>query len=331
MAGRASTKGVAVMLAVLIGAALGTAFAGTDRVGAWRSVEGRADYVAAYDEAMRSLPPPDTVEDVPTSHGTARLYGWRRTEPAGGPERIPVVLLPGMRSGTPMWAEQVRELRRHRDVYALDAVGDAGLSVQPVPLREQAEQAAWIEDALDAASLSRVHVVGHSFGGALAATYANRHPGRVASLTLLEPAFTLAYPPPATFVWASVASLPGIPRAWREHALARIGGVDVAEVRAQDPLGRMIALASEHYEGHAPTPTPLSEETLRGLTMPVYVALAERDSLAGGDRAAAHARALPRGLVETWPNTTHSLPMQAGSALTGRLDVWWRGVESGRG
>ncbi|GAB49525.1 alpha/beta fold hydrolase [Mobilicoccus pelagius] len=315
-------------LALALGVALGGAFRGGDGVGSWRSVEGRAAYLVAYEEAMRSLPRPDTVEDVATSYGTARLYGWRRTDRSGPTDPIPVVLLPGMRSGTPMWADQVRELRRHRDVYALDAVGDAGLSTQSVPLREQVEQAAWIEDALAGASLPRVHVVGHSFGGALAAAHASRHPERVASLTLLEPAFTLAYPAPATFVWATVASLPGVPATWREHALAQIGGVDVAEVRTDDPLGRMIALATEHYDGHAPTPTPLSEKAIRGLTMPVYVALAERDSLAGGTRAADRARTLPHGLVETWAHTTHSLPMQTGPALTDRLDAWWRTLGS---
>ena len=226
-----------------------------------------------------------------------------------------------------MWAEQIRDLSRHRDVYALDAVGDAGLSTQSVAVTDHATQAAWIEDAVAGLGLPRVHVVGHSFGGALAAAFARAHPERVASMTLLEPAFTLAYPPPSTFWWATVAILPGVPRAWRDHALARIGGADDADLRTDDPTGRMIALATEHYDGHAPTPAPLSEDDLRRLSLPVYVALAERDSLAGGTRAAQAARALPHGIVETWPNTTHSLPMQAGPALTTRLEGWWRELD----
>lgn len=340
-------------LAVVVGVGISVVLSGAPRVGSWRSTEGRAAYLAAYTEAMRALPRPDVVRDVPTSYGTVRAYRWASTADApagaaaptpapgatGAPATdpaaltihraaaVPVLLLPGVRSGTPMWGEQVSELRRHRDVYAVDAVGDAGLSTQAVPLTAPEHQAAWIEEVLTALSLREVHVVGHSFGGALAATYARLHPERVASLVLLEPAFTFAYPPPAVFAWATLAILPGVPASWRDHALARIGGVDVADVRADDPLGRMIAVAAEQYDGHAPTPTPLDDTALRELGMPVYVALAERDSLAGGRRAADRAGAVPRAVVETWPNTTHSLPMQAGLALTERLDAWWGDLE----
>lgn len=300
-------------------------FTAAPTVGHWRTVEGRQAYLAAYDTAMRDLPAPNVVRDLPTRFGTVRVYGW--TSKDRGAE-VPAVLLPGIRSGTPMWAEQVREIGGHRDVYAFDAVGDAGLSTQTVPITAPEQQADWVEDVLAGLELPRAHMVGHSFGGAIAAAHARRHPGRVASLTMLEPAFTLAYPPARIFLWSTVAILPLVPQSWRDRALARVGGVDVSEVRSDDPMGRMIDLATAHYSGQAPTPSPLSDDELRALAMPVYVAIAERDSLAGGEGAAVQARLIPDATVETWPNTTHSLPMQAGAALTDRLDRWWSGIDS---
>lgn len=59
----------------------------------------------------------------------------------------------------------------------------------------------------------------------------------------------------------------------------------------------------------------MTDAELAQLTMPVYVAIASGDSLAGGAAASERAEQLPRGTVQTWPDTTHSLPMQAAGAL----------------
>lgn len=298
-------------------------FTGSPAVGQWRSLEGRAAYDGAYDEAMRSLPPPTMTRDMAVRQGVVRVYAWTSPDHAG---TTPVLLLPGRTSGTPMWAEQVTALAAARDVYAVDALGDAGRSSQIVPLNSFADQATWVVDTLDGLGLPAVHLVGHSFGGATAAEVAQAHPERVASLTLLEPVFTLAHPPASLFWWATVAMLP-VPQSWRDHALARIGGVSVEEVRTDDPMSRMIALGAEHYAAALPTPSVRTDDDLSALTMPTYVAVAERDSLAGGEKATDRARLIPRGRVEVWPDTTHSLPMQVGTALTDRLATWWDSLE----
>ncbi|WP_370891074.1 alpha/beta fold hydrolase [Janibacter sp. GXQ6167] len=49
---------------------------------------------------------------------------------------------------------------------------------------------------LDAAGIERVHLVGHDWGGALAWTFASRHPERIATLTVLST------PHPAAMMWA---------------------------------------------------------------------------------------------------------------------------------
>ena len=51
-------------------------------------------------------------------------------------------------------------------------------------------------------------------------------PTEVRSLTLLEPVFTFSYPSARLMAWTMVASLPGLPTSWRNHALGRIGGTD---------------------------------------------------------------------------------------------------------
>ena len=287
-------------------------------VGSFLDDGARQRYQRAYEQALAQMESPDRTADVPTAFGTVRAYVWD----TNGVDGVPVLLLPGRSSGVPMWQENLADLLPHRRVIAFDALGDAGMSQQTAPLTSMADQACWIDEALTWLGENRVHLVGHSFGGATAAAVAVERPGRVASLALLEPVFTLAWPPLPTFLWTTVASLP-VPQRVRDQALARIGGVHVADIRARTPVSEMIASASSGFRAALPVPRLLSQAQLAGLQMPVYVAIAQRSSLAGGERAANRARTIPHAQVEIWPDTTHSLPMQAHDRLAERLADFW--------
>lgn len=225
-----------------------------------------------------------------------------------------------------MWADTLADIIGARRVLAFDALGDAGMSEQTRPFRSFADQATWVDDALGAAGVDAAHVAGHSFGGATAATLAVQRPQRVASLTLLEPVFTLSWPPAGTFVWTTLLALPA-PQAWRDEAMAHIGGIPVAQVRERTPLSRMIAAGAEFYRAALPAPRPLSDTQLRQLDMPTFVAIAARSSLAGGQHAFQRARLIPHVQAAIWPDTTHSLPMQAHATLDPALIEFWLNVD----
>ncbi len=318
---RAGTALVAIFAAVGLVAAY-QFFFGAPGVGHFRSADGRDSYVAAYERAMAILPPPSAVHDVPTRFGTVRVYEWTSPQTA---DSVPVVLVPGRASGVPMWGENLPGFLPEHRVLAFDALGDAGLSVQAAPLTSTDDQALWIDDALSGLGVETAHVVGHSFGGASAASYAKQFPEKVRSLTLLEPVFTFGYPPARMLFWASVSTLPGLPTSWRDTALAKVGGVD--DYDSDDAMAAMISEGSQHFSAALPTPSPLSDDELRALAMPTYVAIAERDSLVGGEKAAARARQLADAEVLVFPDTTHSLPMQAKDRLNSELPEFWRGVE----
>jgi pimeloyl-ACP methyl ester carboxylesterase len=78
--------------------------------------------------------------------------------------------------------ERFRRIRYHRR-----GLGGSTCPVEAAPtsVAEQAEDAVGL---LDHVGVDRAHVVGHSFGGAIALELAAQHPTRVASLVLLEPA-----------------------------------------------------------------------------------------------------------------------------------------------
>ncbi|MFW6597177.1 alpha/beta fold hydrolase [Propionibacteriaceae bacterium Y2011] len=295
----------------------------TPQVGRWRSIEGFESYRTAYSQVMERLPPATRVHDVRTAYGTVRVYEWS----APG-DHTPVVFLPGIRSGAPMWVDNIRPWLGRRTVYALDAVGDAGMSTQSTPLTSFDDHATWLDQTFAGLGLDRIHLVGHSFGGAMAATYATHHPERLATLTMFEPVMVVQALPASTYLWATLLMLP-VPQAWRDKALAEIGGVTVAEVQQRDPVSVMIEQASAHYVGDQLTPRPLTDQEWRtvlgasGEGVPTRIDIAADTSLTGGEEAAARSRRLGMDRVTVWPGATHSLPMQVADQLEPELARWW--------
>src|ERR671911_898830 len=180
-------------------------------VGHFRSEEGRNEYAASYAAAMGQLPEPTRTMDLDTDFGTVRVYEFSSARTRGS---TPIVLLPGRTSGVPMWEANLPDFAEERTVYALDALGDAGMSVQTRRIGDAADQAAWLDQALARLGEPKVHLVGHSFGGWLAANYAARYPERVATLSLLEPVFVFGGLRWQVYVKSIPASVPFLPRSF---------------------------------------------------------------------------------------------------------------------
>lgn len=275
-------------------------------VGHFRSKEGERAYKQAYTDAMKLLPTPSRTLDVKTDYGTVRFYEFAN---ARKQTDTPIVLLPGRTSGVPMWASNLEGLAAERIVFALDALGDAGMSVQTRKLENSADQAAWLDQVFKQVGLTKVHLAGHSFGGWLAANYAARYPERVVTLDLLEPVFVFQGLRWQMYLKSIPASMPFLPQSWRDKMLADIGGV--SEIDSSDPIARMIADATKYFAAKLPTPDRISEVQLKGLTMPVYAALAANSSLHDPTAAVEVAKANVRTIeVRSWPGATHSLPME---------------------
>ncbi len=180
------------------------------------------------------------------------------------------------------------------------------MSVQHKVIAGAEDQAAWLEDALDGLELDRVHMLGLSIGGWNAVNHAVRHPGRIASVTLLDPAMTFA---PVTWkmIVVSLGSIiPGTPQWIRNRLLSWIsGGVPVDE---SVPEAALISSGMRDFLMYLPIPRPFESEQLRGLQMPVLAVIAGRSIVHRPSRAAARARGLlPHARVEVWGDASHAL------------------------
>jgi pimeloyl-ACP methyl ester carboxylesterase len=123
----------------------------------------------------------------------------------------PVVLIHAFLATSAAWAANVAALAEHHPVYTLDALGQAGASVQTVPIRSTADQVAWLGECFGALALDRVHLVGWSYGGWMSLHHALLASQRSATLTLVEPANTLARTPVVGF-YRRMFALPVVTR-----------------------------------------------------------------------------------------------------------------------
>jgi pyruvate dehydrogenase E2 component (dihydrolipoyllysine-residue acetyltransferase) len=102
-------------------------------------------------------------------------------------EATPAVLIHGFGGDSDNWLFNIDELANSRPVYAVDLPGH-GKSGKTLATGDLAELARSVGDLIDETGVEKVHLVGHSLGGAVAFQILRDHPERVASVVGVAPA-----------------------------------------------------------------------------------------------------------------------------------------------
>jgi pyruvate dehydrogenase E2 component (dihydrolipoamide acetyltransferase) len=128
----------------------------------------------------------EAEEEGAGAFATAEIDGitvrYARRGDGGG---VPVLFLHGFGGDLGNWLFNLDAIAEVAPVIALDLPGH-GQSTARLPGTRLADLAAFVARFLDRLDVERVHVVGHSMGGAIAARLALDHPGRVASVALVN-------------------------------------------------------------------------------------------------------------------------------------------------
>lgn len=273
-------------------------------IGRYLSETGKADFEAAYWEAMKLLPnKPQETMDIETSFGSVRSYLFTTPENQG---KEPLLLLPGRSSSTPMWAPNLHGLLKERPVYTLDLLGEPGMSRQSKPIRSSVDQASWLSEALASLGVRAVHLVGVSIGGWSAVNLARHAPSHLASISLLDPVFVFA-PLSLKMIVASIpAAVPIVPRFIRQKMLSYISGGTKAD--ESEPIAKLIELGMRSYKISLPAPDLISKEQIRTIDMPILAIMAENSTMHDSEKVVRQTSSYaPHIQIECWPNASHAI------------------------
>jgi pimeloyl-ACP methyl ester carboxylesterase len=228
----------------------------------------------------------------------------------------PLVLLHGAGANSLSWLRDVAEWSKHFRVYAVDVIGEPGLSAPSRPPLASDAYARWIGEIFDALSLTQADIVGISLGGWLALDFATRHPSRVRRLVLLCPGGVGRQK--VGFVFKAMF-LMLFGEAGRRRALSLALGVTRESANPQAEA-YMLSIFREFRPRRDVLPI-FTDERLRQLTMPVLLVIGLRDAMLDSRGTAIRMkRALPDLTLHELPETGHLIVGQT-ETITAFLDV----------
>ena len=268
----------------------------------FRTPEGEAEYIDAYNATLALWPVPFDSQEVNTRCGLTHIIV---SGPTGAP---PLFLLHGMNTSATMWFPNVAELAHRYRVYAVDTIGSASRSVASRPLKNRAEFADWLDDVCHELGIACTHMVGHSHGAWIALNYALSAPERVKRLILLAPAGALV--PLATQFY--VRGIPTLLFPVRPLITSFMRWMTAEGFVAKEPFVEQFLLGAKHFRSQIRIlPSVFSDAELRQITTPTLLLLGAQEVLYDPRAASNRARRLiPNIKVEIIPNSSHGLPME---------------------
>jgi pimeloyl-ACP methyl ester carboxylesterase len=148
----------------------------------YKSEAGRQAIATQYRRILERWPVACEQRVVPTRQGDTFVVV------SGDPSAAPVVLFHGSGTNSAAWMRDVAIWARHSCVYAVDIIGEPGLSAPSRPPLGSSTYAEWLDEVWAGLGLDEANIVGISLGGWLALDFAIRRPNRVGSLVLISPA-----------------------------------------------------------------------------------------------------------------------------------------------
>lgn len=251
------------------------------------------------------------------------------TEPRCAPGKqvsaAPIVLLHGQPGSAGDWDGVVRALGADTPVLTPTRPGWGGSG----RAGGVEHNAAALLATLDGQRLDRATIVGHSFGGSIAAWVAAHHPDRVARLVLAAPAANLAsiYAldrwlalPVVGFVTSSALMAgAGVPLAWPAARRAAGGRLGLDE-RFLRQAGRTLRAPSAWQtfvteQRGLLRELPSLEQRLGTITAPTTIVVGSRDRIVGAGSARRLATQIPGARLVELPGAGHLLPLQQPARL----------------
>jgi pimeloyl-ACP methyl ester carboxylesterase len=268
----------------------------------YKSAEGERAIRERYIKFLQYWPVPNQQLRIPTREGETFVIA------CGSQEAPALVLLHGASGNAAMWMADVRVWSQHFRVYAVDVIGDAGLSALSRPPLHSDTHALWLDDVLGGLQVERASFIGVSNGGWMALDYATRRPERVESLVVLCPGGVVR----ARNILLKVFPLLLL-RKWGARKIREkiVGKTPAGAPESYRHFADFITLIFQHLRPRTERHPIITGDQLRSLKMPMLAILGGKDVIL--DSAAIERRLkelVPRVEVRMIPEAGHFIPGQ---------------------
>ncbi len=288
----------------------------------YKSPESYATMMDFYNKCLADLPIPVESRFVDTPYGRTHML-------VAGPEDAPpLIMLQGMAGSSVLWHLQLADFAQQCRVYALDTIGQPGLSDPNPPSIFDDSYALWLIAVLDALGLAKADMMGVSIGGWAIMRLGITHPDRLRKAVLLSP-LRLARAKMNGRRWVGNAMKPDTEDDRLEDRLtARDFSVSSGRTQFDRRLARNMALATRHYRlgvgmgmsadaSHVEKfmvgsrvlskfASAMPESELRQFRTPTLVVMGENEMLYDPEKAAKRAQAMPNARVVIVPDAGHA-------------------------
>ena len=267
----------------------------------FKTPEGEAAFLAAYDAVMKRWPVPYEEIEVPGRFGMTHII-------VSGPKNAPpMVLLHGYMATSAMWAPNVADFSKDYRIYAIDVMGQPSKSFPTEPIRNAEDYAAWLGETLDGLHLDRIRLVGQSYGGWLALNFALTAPNRLEKLVLLSPGGGFV-PLVRQFSLRGMLMV-RVPTRLTVNWFMRWLGITGPDARY---IRELTYLGLRHFRVPVETlrvlPVLFSEDRLRAMRVPTLLLIGDHEVICNPATALAQARRLfPDVRAELVPQSSHEM------------------------
>lgn len=270
----------------------------------YKSEAGKREVLGQYQKILASWPVENRQYEVETSFGPTFVIE------SGSKDNPPLILLHGSVSNSYTWYGDVASLSKTHNVYAIDIIGEAGLSAASRPGYESGAYALWLNETINALRLSSCSIVAMSLGGWMALSFATTYPDKVENLVLLCPG-GLAHEK-ASFLWKAIFfSLLGKWGQLQTLKLVGAGNLSSSSSGLQEDLA-FSSLTFKYFKPRTAKMPLFDNQSLYQLTMPILMLFGDSDQLIPASKSINRLQQFAQqAKIELLPDTGHLIVNQA--------------------
>jgi pimeloyl-ACP methyl ester carboxylesterase len=268
----------------------------------YRSEIGRREIESRYRDALAKWPVAHDELLIDTRWGATFVVA------SGPPDAPPIVLFQGSGANSALWIDDVASWSHDHRVFAVDVIGEPGLSASVRPALGTAAYAEWVDDVLAGLQITKASFIGVSLGGWIVLDYAIRRPSAVTSVVVQCPSGVGRVR--AGFPLKAAALLLFGKRGRRRLMQLLVG--DGRGIRPPKPeVARMLGAIQRHFRRRRSRIPVFRDDQLCRLAMPLLLIVGGRDPMIDSHETRRRLeQCVPNLQVELLSGAGHLVPPQ---------------------